>query len=231
MVVVGYWNCTLILLMLEGNLSIEATLEKNNNVCFLRTQTLLVFFPDRSSSTLQYAARMMKTLIQMLYLIHIIACAYYKISDYEGLNSNNFVYDGNGTSYIRCFYFATKTATSIGKLLKCSILYGNQMYSQIKFVGKNPKPTNIIEMVFMYCCWMMGVFFFSILVGRASFRLRRFYYIVFIVCPGNIRDIHGTTMVHRNEYRKRLVAISHYMQKFRVPYMVQVGMKIIYSYF
>ena len=67
---------------------------------------------------MQYAARMMKTFIQMLYLIHIIACAYYKISDYEGLNSNNFVYDGNGTSYIRCFYFATKTATSIGKLKK-----------------------------------------------------------------------------------------------------------------
>ena len=29
-------------------------------------------------------------------------------------------------------------------------------------------------------------------------------------------------MTHRNEYRKRLVAISNYMQKFRVPSMVQV---------
>ena len=117
---------------------------------------------DRSSSRLQYAARMMKTFLQMLYLIHIIACAYYKISDYEGLNSNNFVYDGNGTSYIRCFYFATKTATSIGIESKTlSQLPGDILH----FTGKNPKPTNIIEMVFMYCCWMMGVFFFSILVG------------------------------------------------------------------
>ena len=34
-------------------------------------------------------------------------------------------------------------------------------------------------------------------------------------------------MVHRNEYRKRLTAISHYMQKFRVPSMVQVILVIM----
>ena len=88
---------------------------------------------------------MMKTFIQMLYLIHIIACFYYWISTHEGLKSNEFVYDGRGNAYIRCFYFATKTATSI---------------------GKNPKPTNNMERCFMTCCWMTGVFFFSILVGK-----------------------------------------------------------------
>ena len=58
---------------------------------------------------------MLKTFAHMLYLIHVIACAYYKISTYEGLKANGFVYDGQGTAYIRCFYFATKTATSIGR--------------------------------------------------------------------------------------------------------------------
>ena len=37
-------------------------------------------------------------------------------------------------------------------------------------------------------------------------------------------------MVHRNEYRKRLTAISHYMQKFRVPSMVQERVKLWLQY-
>ena len=98
----------------------------------------------------------------MLYLIHINACAYYAISFYEGLGSNKFVYNGNGSSYIRCFYFATKTATSIGRY-KTKFL--NNSIKKLTNSGKNQKPQNIMEILFMTCSWMMGVFFFSILVG------------------------------------------------------------------
>ena len=37
-------------------------------------------------------------------------------------------------------------------------------------------------------------------------------------------------MVHRNEYRRRLVAISNYMQKFKVPSMVQDRVKLWLQY-
>ena len=40
----------------------------------------------------------------MLYLIHWNTCAYYAISEYEGIGSNNFVYDGQVT--IQTFTFA-----------------------------------------------------------------------------------------------------------------------------
>ncbi len=33
--------------------------------------------------------------------IHINACAYYAISEYEGIGKNGFVYDGEGSAYIR----------------------------------------------------------------------------------------------------------------------------------
>jgi hypothetical protein len=49
-----------------------------------------------------YFLRIVKTVNYMLYLIHINACAYYAISQWEGVGTNSFVYDGEGNAYIRC---------------------------------------------------------------------------------------------------------------------------------
>ena len=105
--------------------------------------------------------RLFKTFTYMVYLIHLNACAYYAISYYEGVGSNSFVYDGEGNAYFRCFYFATKTATSIGEQF-CTVTLDSFLFLS----GKNNKPQNIAEIIFMICSWMVGVFFFSILVGK-----------------------------------------------------------------
>ncbi|XP_052815609.1 cyclic nucleotide-gated cation channel beta-3-like isoform X2 [Mya arenaria] len=92
-----------------------------------------------------HAVRIVKTFTYMLFLIHVETCGYYSISVYEGFNANRWVYDGTGNAYIRCFYLATKTATSI---------------------GNNPKPTNTLEFSFMTIYWGSGVFVFALLIGQ-----------------------------------------------------------------
>ena len=68
----------------------------------LRARNFGVFF-DRLDSILPYPVlvRLSRTVNIMLYLIHLNACLFYLFSDFEGLGTSSFVFDGHGHAYIR----------------------------------------------------------------------------------------------------------------------------------
>ncbi|XP_070576004.1 cyclic nucleotide-gated channel beta-3-like [Ptychodera flava] len=100
-------------------------------------------FENKSKSA--WLFRVIKTIGYMLYMIHLNTCCYYAISVWEGINSNGWVWDGNGSSYIRCCYRATKTLITIGNL---------------------PDPETTFEIFFMNVDFIIGIFVFATIIGQ-----------------------------------------------------------------
>ncbi|XP_041749296.1 cyclic nucleotide-gated cation channel beta-1 [Coregonus clupeaformis] len=121
----------------------------NSLLRFPRLLKYMAFFEfnDRLEAVMKkaYIYRVILTTSYLLYSLHINACLFYWGSDYEGLGSTKWVYDGRGNSYIRCYYFAVKTLITIGGL---------------------PDPTTVFEITFQLVNYFVGVFAFSIMIGQ-----------------------------------------------------------------
>ncbi|CAL8070629.1 unnamed protein product [Orchesella dallaii] len=158
---------------------------------FLKVETFWELF-RRLDTVLAnpHRARIGNSCLYMLYMIHCFACSYYFLSTWEGIGATTWTFDGHGNAYIRCFYFATKTATSI---------------------GKNPKPENELEYMFMTFAWLSGVFAFSVLIGQ-------------------IRDIIATATKSQTEYRILTSSTVSYLHRLGVPNRLQRRVKRWLSY-
>ncbi|XP_055993113.1 cyclic nucleotide-gated cation channel beta-1 [Sorex fumeus] len=92
-----------------------------------------------------YVYRVIRTTTYLLFSLHVNSCLYYWASDYQGIGSTTWVYDGVGNSYVRCFYWAVKTLITIGGL---------------------PDPQTLFEIVFQLLNYFTGVFAFSVMIGQ-----------------------------------------------------------------
>jgi len=63
----------------------------------LQLKTAWEFF-DRFDQAAKsgHVIRVMRTMTYMLFLIHVETCGYYALSVYEGIGTNEWVYDGKG---------------------------------------------------------------------------------------------------------------------------------------
>ncbi|XP_031425349.1 cyclic nucleotide-gated cation channel beta-3 isoform X3 [Clupea harengus] len=121
----------------------------NSLLRFPRMLKYMAFFEfnDRLEAVMSkaYIYRVIRTTAYLLYSLHINACLFYWGSDYQGLGSTKWVYNGKGNKYIRCYYFAVKTLITIGGL---------------------PDPTSVFEITFQGVNYFVGVFIFSIMIGQ-----------------------------------------------------------------
>nr|XP_012326453.1 cyclic nucleotide-gated cation channel beta-3 [Aotus nancymaae] len=92
-----------------------------------------------------YIYRVIRTTGYLLFILHVNACVYYWASNYEGIGSTRWVYDGEGNKYLRCYYWAVRTLITIGGL---------------------PEPQTLFEIVFQLLNFFSGVFVFSSLIGQ-----------------------------------------------------------------
>lgn len=92
-----------------------------------------------------YIWRVIRTTGYLLFALHINACAFYVASVHQGLASTTWVYDGEGSAYIRCYYFAVRSLINIGGL---------------------PEPVTVFEIIFQMANFFIGVFVFSSLIGQ-----------------------------------------------------------------
>ncbi|KAK2870276.1 hypothetical protein Q8A67_024668 [Cirrhinus molitorella] len=113
---------------------------------FIRYQSFFEF-SDRLESIMAkaYIWRVGRTTGYLLYCLHLNSCLYYVASEYEGLGSTKWTYDGKGNAYLRCYYFATRTLITIGGL---------------------PEPHTLFEIIFQLVNFFTGVFVFSSLIGQ-----------------------------------------------------------------
>ncbi|XP_048867247.1 cyclic nucleotide-gated cation channel beta-3-like [Brienomyrus brachyistius] len=85
--------------------------------------------------TKAYIWRVTRTVGYLLFILHLDACLYYTASEYEGLGSTRWVYNGEGSAYLRSFLYAEKSLLMIAELPLPDTLFGLIFQMTNYFIG------------------------------------------------------------------------------------------------
>ncbi|KAK7881270.1 hypothetical protein WMY93_029679 [Mugilogobius chulae] len=160
-------------------------------------------FSDRLENIMAkaYIWRVARTTGYLLYALHINACLYYVASVYQGLATSHWVYDGKGTAYLRCYYFAVRSLINIGGLDQPTNTYEISL----------DQPTNTYEISFQMLNFFIGVFVFSSLIGQ-------------------MRDVIGAATAGQTYFRASMDGCVSYMNTYHIPKLCQNRIRMWYNY-
>ncbi|XP_023648664.1 cyclic nucleotide-gated channel beta-3-like isoform X1 [Paramormyrops kingsleyae] len=88
-----------------------------------------------SMMTKTYIWRVIRTIGYLLFILHLDACLYYTASEYEGVGSTQWVYNGEGSAYLQSFLYAEKSLLMIAELPLPDTLFGLMFQMMNYFIG------------------------------------------------------------------------------------------------
>uniref|UniRef100_A0A672M6Z4 Cyclic nucleotide-gated cation channel beta-3-like n=1 Tax=Sinocyclocheilus grahami TaxID=75366 RepID=A0A672M6Z4_SINGR len=94
-------------------------------------------FSDRLEGimTKAYIWRVIRTIGYLMFILHLNACLYYVASDYQGIGKTKWVYSGEGSAYLRCFFYAEKSLLMIAELPFPETMFGQIFQMTNYFFG------------------------------------------------------------------------------------------------
>jgi cyclic nucleotide gated channel beta 1 len=116
----------------------------------LRIRHVLIFWDLLESSIGKpLIVRVLKIISKLMYMIHVYACIYHGMSARQGYNTDSWVYDGMGISYLRCFY---RAVVIVGAIHDINIR----------------TPNNEVQLLYDTFGHLFGVFFIAHVIGEIA---------------------------------------------------------------
>ena len=129
---------------------------------------------------------------------------FFNYSFLEGIYSRRVSYSRGWSFRTRTVFHCFQSRNPSKRRISTAEFHQVFYFQTATSIGKNKKPKNVTEILFMTTSWLLGVFVFAILIG-------------------DIRDIVGNARRNALTFQRQLDAITTYMNNNKVAKSVQVS--------